>query len=187
MPTPRKTPTPINASRATPDRATPDRAISDRSTPDFAARRRTAEQLFADLAAHVPPESDPAIDRLVTEIISRVADKWTMLVIEALTEHPELRFTRIHELIEGISQRMLTKTLRQMERDGLVSRTVHPTIPPRVDYRLTPLGTSLGAAFCGVWMWAEKNHDAITAARARFDRTPYPGIPRPRVEVFRRT
>jgi DNA-binding HxlR family transcriptional regulator len=129
-----------------------------------------------------PPEhTDPALDRLVTEIIGRVADKWTMLVLEALTEHGELRFTRIAGLLEGISQRMLTKTLRQMERDGLLHRTVHPVVPPRVDYRLTTLGQSLGAAFCGVWIWAEKHHDEIVAARARFDRIPPSGIPQPRI------
>jgi DNA-binding HxlR family transcriptional regulator len=129
-----------------------------------------------------PPEhTDPALDRLVTEIIGRVADKWTMLVLEALTEHGELRFTRIADLLEGISQKMLTKTLRQMERDGLLHRTAHPVVPPRVDYRLTTLGQSLGAAFCGVWMWAEKHHDEILKSRARFDQIRPPGIPQPRV------
>jgi DNA-binding HxlR family transcriptional regulator len=131
---------------------------------------------------HTPPEhTDPALDRLVTEIIGRVADKWTMLVLEALTEHGELRFTRIADLLEGISQKMLTKTLRQMERDGLIHRTVHPVVPPRVDYRLSPLGQSLGAAFCGVWIWAEKHHDEIVKARTRFDQIRPSGIPRPRV------
>ena len=69
-----------------------------------------------------------------------------------------------------ISQKMLTKTVRQMERDGLVIRTVHPVIPPRVEYELTELGRSLGAAFCGVWIWAEKHGEEIERARARFNR-----------------
>jgi DNA-binding HxlR family transcriptional regulator len=64
---------------------------------------------------------------------------------------------------------MLTQTLRQMERDGMVTRTVHPVIPPRVDYRLTELGLGLGAAFCGVWIWAEENLAKVEAARAAFD------------------
>ncbi len=130
-----------------------------------------------------PPQSAPEVERLVTEIIGRVADKWTMLILDLLSEHGELRFTRIAELTEGISQKMLTKTLRQMERDGLLHRTVHPVVPPHVDYKLTPLGDSLGAAFCGVWMWAEQFHEQVAEARTRFDRTPAPGVPQPRVAV----
>ena len=77
-------------------------------------------------------------------MIGRVADKWTMLILEVLADHGELRFTRVGRLVPGISQKMLTQTLRQMERDGLVTRTIHPMIPPRVEYRLTELGMSLG-------------------------------------------
>lgn len=113
-------------------------------------------------------ESTPEIDALVREIIGRIADKWTMLVLEVLAEHGTVRFTRLGELVGGVSQKMLTKTLRQMEYDGLVTRTVHPVIPPHVDYQLTELGHSLGEAFCGVWLWAEKYYDAIRAARAAF-------------------
>ena len=112
---------------------------------------------------------DPRVEALVNEVIGRVADKWTMILIEVLIEHGELRFTRLGELAGGISQKMLTQTLRQMERDGLVVRTVHPVIPPRVEYRLTELGLSLGEAFCGVWLWAEKNLRAIEEARVAFD------------------
>ncbi|MDQ0355327.1 DNA-binding HxlR family transcriptional regulator [Rhodoplanes tepidamans] len=79
-----------------------------------------------------------------------------------------MRFTRLGELIGGISQKMLTNTLRRMEADGLVRRTVFPVIPPRVEYELTDLGRSLGAAFCGVWTWAEQHRDAVMAARAAF-------------------
>ena len=112
--------------------------------------------------------TDPALDALVTEIIGRVADKWTMLALEALQEHGRLRFTEIAAELHGVSQKMLTKTLRQMESDGLLLRTVFPIIPPRVEYELTPLGDSLSAAFCGVWMWAEKYREEISAARKRF-------------------
>jgi DNA-binding HxlR family transcriptional regulator len=116
-----------------------------------------------------PPEHiDPALTALVREIIGRVADKWTMLALEVLAEHGRLRFTRLGELIGGVSQKMLTKTLRQMEADGLVSRTVFPVVPPRVEYELTELGMSLGAAFCGVWIWAERNRETIMKARSDF-------------------
>lgn len=111
---------------------------------------------------------DPELEALVREIISRVADKWTMLVLETLEEHGRMRFTRLGELIGGVSQKMLTKTLREMEEDGLVVRTVFPVIPPRVEYELTQLGKSLGAAFCGVWIWADRNRRAIQKARKAF-------------------
>ncbi|SHF57784.1 transcriptional regulator, HxlR family [Kaistia soli DSM 19436] len=112
---------------------------------------------------------DPALEALVRQVIGRVADKWTMLALEVLAEHGRQRFTRIGELIGGISQKMLTKTLRQMEADGLVTRTVLPVIPPHVEYELTSLGLSLGEAFCGVWIWAEQNRAAIEAARCAFE------------------
>ncbi len=112
--------------------------------------------------------TDPRVEMLVTDLIGRVADKWTMLVLETLLEEGELRFTRLARLIPGVSQKMLTQTLRAMERDGLLTRTVHPVIPPRVDYRLTTLGSSLSAAFCGVWLWAERHLEQVEAARARF-------------------
>ncbi len=115
-----------------------------------------------------PEEADPELETLVREIIGRVADKWTMLALEALDEHGRLRFTRLGELIGGVSQKMLTKTLRQMEADGLVVRTIFPVIPPRVEYELTDMGRSLGEAFCGVWIWAEQHRDAIHTAREAF-------------------
>jgi DNA-binding HxlR family transcriptional regulator len=115
------------------------------------------------------PDSDPRVDELVNDVIGQVADKWTMLILEVLADHGELRFTQVGRQVPGISQKMLTQTLRQMERDGLVQRTVHPVIPPRVEYKLTDLGYSLGAAFCGVWTWAEDNLARIESARARFD------------------
>ena len=115
------------------------------------------------------PDTDPRLDALVNDVIGRVADKWTMLILEALADKGELRFTQIGREVPGISQKMLTQTLRQMERDGLVTRTIHPVIPPRVEYKLTDLGFSLGEAFCGVWTWAEANLDRIEAYRAAFD------------------
>jgi DNA-binding HxlR family transcriptional regulator len=112
---------------------------------------------------------DPRLNALVMDLIGRVADKWTMAVLDALAEAGTLRFTRLAEAVPGVSQKMLTQTLRQMERDGLLVRTVHPVVPPHVDYRLTDLGLSLGEAFCGVWIWADEHIDRIEAARAAFD------------------
>jgi len=112
---------------------------------------------------------DPRVEALVNEVIAQVADKWTMLLIEVLHDHGEQRFTRISEKVPGISQKMLTQTLRQMERNGLIIRTVHPVVPPKVEYRLTTLGMTLGEAFCGVWTWAEVNLDAVETARRAFD------------------
>ncbi|MEJ5116653.1 helix-turn-helix domain-containing protein [Gluconobacter cerinus] len=134
--------------------------------PYEASPERRAKRLAE---ATPPTECDARVERLVTELIGRVADKWTMIILEVLEEHKELRFTQLARKVEGISQKMLTQTLRQMERDGMVTRTIHPVIPPRVDYRLTPLGLSLGAAFCGVWIWAEKNLSEVEAARNAFD------------------
>jgi DNA-binding HxlR family transcriptional regulator len=128
----------------------------------------TAEQIAKArfYAAQTPPDDlDPKIEALVKDLIGRVADKWTMLILEVLAEKKELRFTRLSELVEGISQKMLTQTLRQMERDGLVTRTVYAVVPPKVEYKLTPLGMSLGAAFCGVWVWAAENLGDVEQAR----------------------
>jgi DNA-binding HxlR family transcriptional regulator len=127
-----------------------------------------APEAATDTAACDAAHTDAALDALVREIIGRVADKWTMLILETLHEHGRLRFTRLGELIGGVSQKMLTKTLRQMEADGLIARTVFPVIPPRVEYELTEMGLSLGAAFCGVWIWADTHHAAILAARQAF-------------------
>ncbi len=125
------------------------------------ARRYAAATPIADL--------DPRIGALVNQLIGRVADKWTMIILEILAEHGELRFTRLGELVDGVSQKMLTQTLRHMERDGLIVRTVHPVVPPKVEYRLTGLGLSLGSAFCGVWVWAAENLDQVERAREAFD------------------
>ena len=106
---------------------------------------------------------------LVNELIGRVADKWTLLVLEELEQGGTLRFTELGRRVPGISQKMLTQTVRNMERDGLLVRKVHPVIPPKVEYTLTELGRSLGEAFCGVWTWAEANLARVAAARDRFD------------------
>jgi DNA-binding HxlR family transcriptional regulator len=135
----------------------------DHFTPDEIEKARRYAM------ATPPTELDPRIGALVNELIGRVADKWTMMVLEILADHGELRFTRLGELVAGISQKMLTQTLRHMERDGLLVRTVHPVVPPKVEYRLTGLGLSLGSAFCGVWVWAAENLDEVDQARQAFD------------------
>lgn len=128
---------------------------------------RTAMAAMHARSEAVPPVS-PAVESLVRQVIAQVADKWTMLVLEALEERGTLRFTEVGRVVGGISQKMLTKTLREMERDGLVLRTVHPVIPPHVDYTLTELGRELSAAFCGVWVWAETYYGEVSAARKAF-------------------
>lgn len=106
--------------------------------------------------------------RGVSEVLSRVGDKWSVLVVEILGRGPT-RFNELRRLINGISQKMLTTTLRQLERDGLVTRTVYPTIPPRVEYELTDLGSDLLVPVRALGEWARNNIDRIDAARRRFD------------------
>lgn len=105
----------------------------------------------------------------VREVLNRVGDKWSVLIVALLQQGP-LRFSELKRAIEGISQRMLTLTLRGLERDGLVTRTVVPSIPPRVDYALTPLGQTLLAPVLALATWAEEHREDIQTARARFDR-----------------
>ncbi|MFI6155228.1 winged helix-turn-helix transcriptional regulator [Kitasatospora sp. NPDC051170] len=104
----------------------------------------------------------------VRRILDRIADKWSLLVI-ALLDRQSLRFTELRRAIDGVSQRMLTVTLRQLERDGMVERTVHPVVPPRVDYALTPLGRTLHATIQSLVTWTETHQREIAAARAAYD------------------
>jgi DNA-binding HxlR family transcriptional regulator len=104
----------------------------------------------------------------VTSILSRIGDKWSVLVVVMLGDGP-MRFNELRRTINGISQRMLTLTLRGLERDGFLTRTVYPTIPPRVDYELTPLGFSLLEPVRAMGQWAIQNAASIEEARSRFD------------------
>jgi DNA-binding HxlR family transcriptional regulator len=106
--------------------------------------------------------------RAVSEVLARVGDKWTVLVVGTLGDGPK-RFNELRRALGSISQRMLTLTLRALERDGLVTRTVFATIPPRVDYELTRLGHSLLDPVSGLSLWARQNRSAIEAARRQFD------------------
>jgi DNA-binding HxlR family transcriptional regulator len=111
---------------------------------------------------------DTREDCEVRQILDRIADKWSLLVI-ALLDRRRLRFTELRREIDGVSQRMLTVTLRQLERDGLVRRTVHPVVPPRVDYELTPLGMSLHETIQSLVTWTESHQREIAAARSAYD------------------
>jgi DNA-binding HxlR family transcriptional regulator len=112
---------------------------------------------------HLPEEC-----RAVSEVLSRVGDKWTVLVVTMLGDGPK-RFNELRRSLGSISQRMLTLTLRGLERDGLVTRTAFPTVPARVDYELTQLGHSLLAPVSSLGTWARQNRPAIQEARRRFD------------------
>ena len=114
------------------------------------------------------PSSITADCRQVSQILARVGDKWTVLVIMLLREGPR-RFNEIKRMVGGISQRMLTLTLKGLERDGMVTRTLFPTIPPRVDYELTDLGRSLSEPVMALGMWARTHLTQIDNARTRFD------------------
>jgi DNA-binding HxlR family transcriptional regulator len=103
------------------------------------------------------------------QVLGRIADKWTTLVVLAL-EDGTLRFSQLRARIGGVTQKMLTQTLRALERDGMVSRKVYPTVPVSVEYTLTPLGHSLAKAVSVIRRWAYGHMDAIEAARRRFDK-----------------
>jgi DNA-binding HxlR family transcriptional regulator len=105
----------------------------------------------------------------IRDLLDRLADKWSLLVVELLGEGTQ-RFSELRREIDGISQRMLTLTLRRLERDGLVRRTVHPVVPPRVDYDLTPLGATLLDAVAPLVRWTRDHRDEIAGARADYDR-----------------
>jgi DNA-binding HxlR family transcriptional regulator len=104
----------------------------------------------------------------VRQILDRIADKWSLLVI-ALLDCQALRFSELRRAINGVSQRMLSRTLRQLERDGLVSRTVYPSVPPRVEYKLTAMGRTLHGTIRALVSWTEEHQVQIAAARAAYD------------------
>lgn len=106
--------------------------------------------------------------RMIREVLERVGDKWSLLVIGSLQNEP-LRFTALQQHIPGISQRMLTRTVRLLERDGLITRTVYPQVPPRVEYGLTALGQTLLVPALALSKWAVTNQEAVRASRSRYD------------------
>jgi DNA-binding HxlR family transcriptional regulator len=122
---------------------------------------RSADGRFDVLAAACPTR----------QVIDRIGDKWTLLVLYALGTGT-LRFSQLRARVEGVSQKMLTQTLRGLERDGIVVRRIYPTVPPRVEYSLTPLGVELTGVITGIRTWAYAHMDEITAARCRFEESP---------------
>jgi DNA-binding HxlR family transcriptional regulator len=105
----------------------------------------------------------------IRDVLDRIGDKWSTLLVLTLAERPH-RFGELRRAVFDISQRMLTQTLRDLQRDGLISRKVHPTTPPSVEYALTPLGRSLLEPLSHLIRWADDNHSAIRAARTKFER-----------------
>src|SRR5258708_17354525 len=112
------------------------------------------------------PEAAPSPCRLRT-VLGRIGDKWAIYIVDRLGEGPR-RFSELHRGIDGITSRMLTVTLRGLEREGIVTRTVHATVPPRVDYELTPLGRTLLATIGQLVTWADEHLGEIEAARADY-------------------
>lgn len=104
----------------------------------------------------------------IKDVLYRVGDKWSMLTVIMLSDHGTLRFNELHQLIDPISQRMLTVTLKTLEADGLVSRKVYPQIPPKVEYTLTELGESLVPPLMGLYDWANASMPVIKASRERY-------------------
>jgi DNA-binding HxlR family transcriptional regulator len=117
------------------------------------------------------PPTDGKVSRescLARDVLDRVGDKWSVFVIAMLGDRPR-RFTELLRTIDGISQRMLTVTLRGLERDGLVSRKVHAVVPPRVDYALTPMGRTLLATLRELMVWADRHTAEIAESRVQYD------------------
>ena len=129
--------------------------------------KRLRQEDVASISSHLHVPEDC---RAVSEVLARVGDKWTILVVVVLGDGPK-RFNEIRRSLGSISQRMLTLTLRGLERDGLATRTVYPTVPPRVEYELTRLGRSLLEPVSGLGAWARQHRAAILDARRRFDNT----------------
>jgi DNA-binding HxlR family transcriptional regulator len=112
----------------------------------------------------------PGLDDLTRDIVTRMAEKWTLWTLAVLAEAAKpLRFSRVMEYVEGVSQKSLTKTLRQLERDGLVTRVVFPEVPPRVEYAITSLGVEMLEQVHPLWLWTLKNVSRFDLAQKRYD------------------
>ena len=119
------------------------------------------------------PTPQPGIEHstclAMTDILNRIGDKWTVMVVGILSRNGVMRLNELKRTINGVSQRMLTLTLRNLERDGLVTRTVYPEIPPRVEYQLTDLGRTLTEPLDALWNWAGAHQNEVQSARTRYD------------------
>jgi len=105
----------------------------------------------------------------MSDVLNRIGDKWSVMVVGILSRHGTIRFNELKRSINGVSQRMLTLTLRNLERDGLVTRTIYPEVPPRVEYSLTRLGKTLTGPIDALWDWSAEHHGAIIDARVIYD------------------
>lgn len=123
----------------------------------------------ADDCGNGVPDFPPEVEALTVRLLGYIADKWSMLVLEELADGQPKRHNALRDALPGISQKMLTQTLRQMEQIGLVTRTVHPVVPPHVEYQCTQLGNDLGKVVCQVWNWVAANAGAMEAARRSFE------------------
>ena len=134
------------------------------------SRGKTGGVVKAGRTRAAPPqlERTPA-NCHAREMITRIADKWSMYVIHVLAQDSPLRFNELKRRVDGVSQRMLTVTLRGLERDGLVQRTMYPEVPPRVEYELTTLGATLRGIVCKLVTWSEAHLAEVDAARAAYD------------------
>lgn len=121
------------------------------------------------MTVSTPTRRDAERCRVIRETFDRLGDKWSLLLVSILSQGP-LRFTELKNAAEGISQRMLTLTLRKLERDGLVTRTVYPEVPPRVEYALSPLGMTLVGPTSALADWAVENRFEIAQHQRAFDR-----------------
>lgn len=122
-----------------------------------------------DTGATDTDTSDSGTCQRISQLLSRIGDKWTLLIVRELGQGP-LRFSDLKRRLGSISQKMLTLTLRNLERDGMVARSVQPTAPPRVDYALTPMGHDLARPIAALADWTINHADQIDAARARYDK-----------------
>ncbi|WP_329381084.1 helix-turn-helix transcriptional regulator [Streptomyces sp. NBC_01351] len=131
------------------------------ATRTAAARREDAREAYDAFLKECP----------TSQLLARISDKWVGLVVSALAQADDrsMRYSDLGRKIPGVSQKMLTQTLRSLERDGLVTRTVTPTVPVRVDYRLTELGGSLACLLSSVKLWAENHFDKVNAHRQAYD------------------
>lgn len=137
-----------------------------RNTSPASPHRDSTQPPTADIGR----EPDEEACRQVLQILGLIGNKWSILIIGQLRDRT-LRFGELHRTVNGISQRMLTLTLRQLERDGLLTRTVHPSVPPRVDYTLTELGTTLLDSVVALGEWATTHRHEINNNRHRYDAT----------------
>jgi DNA-binding HxlR family transcriptional regulator len=119
-----------------------------------------------EMVQQLPADDDHANCKVLGQVLDRIGDKWTVMVVGGLSKGP-MRFNALLRLIGGVSHRMLTLTLRGLEQDGLVKRTVYPTVPPKVEYELTDIGASLIKPLRALSVWAQTNQPAIESARAR--------------------